>query len=219
MINVMNMIKQCQIVTNILIAFVITTFFMVPVGAYAQECAYMHISSTDDLHTNPLEIAKLQVFLKDLQRYDLEVTGVYNATTDEFIRDVLLAYGVTDIDPLSDDAQLAGVVNAIVCGTLQPVVLQSDAQESSAAIDDIDEVRRDTSSEADETVSTSSATSAPPTYSTVDGEQLKGTPVGFVNEYSLPILIMLFLVVSVQIVYMWGIAPRRRMQLIPREFK
>jgi hypothetical protein len=199
-----------KIYSNIAILSVSGMLGLLPVATSAQTCSYMVLPQSGYIASEAVEVAKLQVFLDDIAGYSLGVTGVYDAPTDTAARAFLDRQGVFAQDVI-DNSELVREVNAVVCGERYLGV--TEAQNSNT---------NDQTATSVGGYDADDATSTPPggvLQDDFENSALAGTPVGFVNEFSLPILIVLFLLVGVQIIYMWGVAPRRRMQLIPRGFK
>ena len=95
-------------------------------------CYYLY----DYLHTgwnnNPVEVKKLQVFLKDLEGYPVVVTGVYDAQTVTYLDAFQVRYGADILVPWDGTYNPSGFtyiltkkkVNEIYCQTAFPLTVQ-----------------------------------------------------------------------------------------------
>jgi len=185
----------------------------------SSECEYLEYPIIAGEINNVELVTKLQYFLKTIEGQDVVVTGVYdnqtisavNAFQVKYAKDILTPWGLTK--PTGDvSVTTLHKINDLLCGktknlTEEEFRMMKQVQQKYGVID------TDTA--------TTSSTTQNYLESIIEGQngRLSGTPIGFVNEFSLPILITLFVLLTTQIYFMWGVAPRRRVQLIPREFK
>ena len=206
-------LKICAVV------IVLASFSMT---AQAQEiaCVYLDTPIIAGEVNDISEVTKLQYFLQKQGDTGVVINGVYDDTTIAAVNrfqvlyatDILYPWGLTM--PTGDvSVTTLHKINEIHCGFMSS--LSADEKDSMGEIRE-----KYTDVDIDDDIGTSSV-SLGNVNSILDGEdnKMSGTPVGFIDEFSLPILLMLFILLSVQIYFMWGVAPQRRMQLIPREFK
>jgi hypothetical protein len=198
-------------------AFLLIGLFVFPVSVFGA-CQYLDTPVIAGEINDPIAVSQVQYFLASEENLDVVVTGIYDAQTVRAVQEFQLRYAADILTPwgLTNPTGNVSVttlhkINEIYCGE-QPL--------SDTEIEGIQEVQKKYGVIPRDDATTSSSTLEIISNLT-EGQngRLGGTPIGFVDEFSLPILIMLVVLLTTQIYFMYGVAPRRRMQLIPREFK
>ena len=189
---------------------------MVPV-AYAESkdvnsaCVLMRETIGVDEQNDRDEVLKLQVFLQTKESLPVALTGVYDPQTVVAVRLFQRRYASEILAPwgLSEPTGFVGVhtievINRLYCGTCAttscPVVSTTSSATSSSLGNRLGDMLIGS-------------------FSHEHDGGLSGTPVGFVDELSLPILIVLGVTLSMQTYFLWGLVPSRRMALIPEDIK
>jgi hypothetical protein len=206
----------------------VLTLFMGLLVAQAQEentqsepCVYLSTPIIADEINNKAAVLKLQQFLYTHEKLPIALSGVYDKDTITAVQifqmryagDILTPWGLTRP---TRDASVTTLhkINELYC-----------AVESTLSIGELQEIQAIRTKYREKTRSVGSATTSSTTPPLSEGslniqkENFAGVQVGFLNEFSLPILIMLFVLLSVQFYFMRRKAAFKKAEIIPREFK
>ena len=198
-------------------AIVLASFSM-PTYAYAQEtaCVYLDTPVIAGEINDISAVTKLQYFLLKQGDTSVAINGVYDEVTIAAVNRFQIQHAVHILYPWgltlpTGDVSVTTLhkINEIYCDSATPLSPVEKSNMSKIREKYIKSVISTS------TVVSGSVIGVPD----VEKNKMAGTPIGFIDEFSLPILLMLFILLSSQIYFMWGVVPRRKMQLIPREFK
>ena len=187
-----------------------------------EKCVYLDVPVIAGEVNDPEAVVLVQHFLRTYEHFHIDITGVYDDKTQQAVRefqkryviDILAPWGL--VEPTKDvSVTTLHKMNDIYCGAGS--FLSPQEKEQILLIQKKYSIVRDTET-------TKAATSATTTFmANITEDQngrLVGTPIGFISEVSLPILIMLFILMVTQTYFMWGfIGKHPQMQLFPREIK
>lgn len=204
-------------------------FFLVPSSGFFSvlgysniltdvECSYLTKPIITGRSNDVVAVLKLQYFLNAYEGFQVELTGVYDKQTIDAVRlfqagyaaDILIPWGLSR--PTGDvSITTLHKINEVYCGDSsgfsKKELVQMNAIQKRYVLLHKDFVSSATTS------TTASAVGA------MSSNRPKGVPVGFTSMFALPILVMLLILLPTQVYYMWGIAPHRKIRLIPRGFK
>lgn len=187
--------------------------------AVVEPCVYVDTPVIAGEVNDTAAVARLQHFLRTYEGFTIEITGEYDVPTEIAVREFQRRYAADILEPwgLTESTGDASVttlhkINEIYCGAEAFLTSNEEMQ--------IKEIQKKYGVDVEDDISSESTTT---TYvqSVVQNQngRLGGTPIGFINEFSLPILISLFALMIIQTYFMWGFIQRPKMQLFPREIK
>jgi hypothetical protein len=179
-------------------------------------CSYIQDPIVIGGQNDMREVVFLQSFLQLYEQLPVAITGEFDGQTILAVREFQKRYAKDILEPwgLTTPTGVVSVttihkINEIYCGT-DSKGLSSEEEAVIAAV-------------LKKSPGTGAATPTATSLSNMvkdQNDRLGGTPVGFIDQFSLPILIVLFALLFVQVLFLWGFFPRlKRVPLIPHSFE
>ena len=184
------------------------------------ECPYFSIPIIENASNDAIAVLNVQYVLKTFEGFNIELTGIYDKQTIDAVRlfqegysaDILVPWGLT---------RPTGNVSVTTLHKMRELYCKDESGFSEKELTMMYAIQKKYGVYND--TGTSSATTTSAVQSTLNTDfvenRLLGTPIGAMNIFALPILVILFILLPIQSYYLWGIAPHRKIRLIPREFK
>ena len=237
-----------------------------------EECGYLESYLSVYRNNDPVEMLKLQIFLKEQEGFDIKLSSIFDSSTIIAVRKFQTRYSKDILEPWGLKSPTGNVsittrhkINDLSCGITTPlsetekeIIRSYDVVDTNVDVDKVDIIGANTHDIMDDedskkepsesniitpiiTIESLSeyldATSAgnaevkatePAVVSTTSSGVLQnnlaknsgmvGIPVGFISQFSLPILIALLALLMVQLYFFWQASIVRKLRRVTKRF-
>ncbi|MCK5027236.1 MAG: peptidoglycan-binding protein [Candidatus Pacebacteria bacterium] len=182
-----------------------------------EKCVYLDTPVIEGETNDPKAVVLVQHFLRTYEHFPIDITGTYDDKTQQAVCEFQRRYAMDILTPwgLAEPTGNVSVttlhkINEICCGA--GAFLSSQEEKQIRAIQEKYSV-----ADSEKII----ATTTPLISDIIEGQngRLTGTTIGFISEFSLPILITLFVLMVTQTYFMWKFIERPKMRLSPRKIK